>query len=59
MTDKKVNGYDEASFKDAYGFPMNVRKSTYRPTKCRNCGYDIKGLYGSDRKAHTDGWCGN
>jgi hypothetical protein len=31
----------------------------YRPTKCKNCGYDIKGLYGSDRAAHRDGWCNN
>jgi hypothetical protein len=35
------------------------KNSGYRPTKCKNCGYDIKGLTGSDRKAHTDGWCTN
>lgn len=29
----------------------------YRPTICRNCREDVKGIYGSDRKAHTDGWC--
>ncbi|MGV0985092.1 MAG: hypothetical protein ACOYB2_11085 [Limnohabitans sp.] len=26
-------------------------------SKCKNCGYDLRGMYGSDRQAHKDGWC--
>lgn len=26
-------------------------------SKCRNCGFDLRGMYGSDRQAHKDGYC--
>lgn len=38
-------------------------EAPYRPprvpssSKCKTCGYDLRGMYGSDRQAHKDGWC--
>ena len=38
---------------------LKKHSSGYKPTRCKYCGYDIKGMYGSDRSAHREGWCTN
>lgn len=35
----------------------HVSTAVRTPRGCRNCGEDIRGLYGSDRAAHREGWC--
>jgi hypothetical protein len=26
-------------------------------SKCKHCGWDLRGIYGQDRVGHKEGWC--
>lgn len=46
-------------YMDLQSIDTNWQPAERKLQGCRNCGFDIRGLYGSDRQAHRDGWCGN
>lgn len=61
-----VHAPDEAEYHRRVNEARKAERDAARPwrpspvpssSKCKNCGYDLRGMYGSDRQAHKDGWC--